>query len=379
MSNEESPLPSAPALSFHAALAALTFSCVMLAGAWQIVAATTDPRGLEFPRRWIDFREGRSTGALEKQLDQKLPARTALITVANGVRYLFTGSGGEQVRTGKDGWLFLTDELRFDVGGDAHLKVRAELLGAAARSLDRQGVKLIVALVPDKARLYSNRLASRHYPDYNSSRYQDALSALRMQGVTAVDLQQSLARAAVQEEVYYRTDTHWNQAGAQIAAQAVARTVQQLGINLENTTFSSTNSSAPVERSGDLIRLMGLEDAPRVLGPRPDMEAPVVTRQSSADNAGGLFGDSVVPVVLTGTSYSLRGNFHGFLQQALSAKVLNAAKDGGGFLQATTAYLTDDAFRSAKPKVLVWEVPERFLQSKLDEEPNWLEKVALRP
>ncbi len=379
MSNQESPLPSAPALSFHAVLAALTFSSVMLAGAWQIVAATSDPRGLEFPRSWIDFREGRSTGALEKQLDQKLPARTALIGVANSLRYLLTGSGGEQVRTGKDGWLFLTDELRFDAGGNAHLKARVELLGAAARGLDRQGVKLIVALVPDKARMYANKLPGRHYPEYNSSRYQDALDALRKQGVSAVDLQQPLAQAAAQEQVYYRTDTHWNQAGAQIAAEAVARSVQQLGIALENTSFSSANSSAPVERSGDLIRLMGLEDMPPALGPRPDMEAPVVTRQTSVDKAGGLFGDSVVPVVLTGTSYSLRGNFHGFLQQALSAKVLNAARDGGGFLQATTAYLTDDAFRTAKPKVLIWEVPERFLQSKLDDEPTWLQKVALQP
>ena len=75
----------------------------------------------------------------------------------------------------------------------------------------------------------------------------------------------------------------------------------------------------------------------------------------------------------------MRGNFHGYLQQALTAKVLNVAKDGGGLLQATTEYLTDESFRSAKPKVLVWEVPERFMFTKLDGEPKWLERVALRP
>jgi alginate O-acetyltransferase complex protein AlgJ len=86
-----------------------------------------------------------------------------------------------------------------------------------------------------------------------------------------------------------------------------------------------------------------------------------------------------VPVVLTGTSYSLRANFAGFLQQALTAKVLNAAKDGGGFLLATTQYLKDDAFRSAKPKLLLWELPERFLYSPLVEEPQWLKNVGLDP
>jgi alginate O-acetyltransferase complex protein AlgJ len=67
------------------------------------------------------------------------------------------------------------------------------------------------------------------------------------------------------------------------------------------------------------------------------------------------------------------------MQQALSSKVLNTAKDGGGFLQAVTAYLTDEAFRSSKPKVLIWEVPERFLMTKLEDEPKWLAKVKLSP
>ncbi|MDO8776387.1 MAG: hypothetical protein Q7K57_48280 [Burkholderiaceae bacterium] len=379
MSNKDFSAQGSPLPSRYAALAALTFSCVMLAGAWQIIAAAQHPGGLDFPRTWPDFREGRTTGTLEKQLDQKLPARAALITVANSVRYILTGGGGEQVRTGKDGWLFLTDELRFVEGGSTHLRARGELLSAAARSLDRQGVKLVVALVPDKARLYANHLASGHYPGYNRSRYPDALADLRRRNVIVVDLLKPLTLGAAQGEVYYRSDTHWNQTGAQVAAEAVALAVRQLGLELEKTTFSTTNSGGKTERTGDLVRLMGLDDTPQTLRPRPDIETPVITRQSSIDNGGGLFGDTVVPVVLTGTSYSLRGNFHGFLQQALSAKVLNTAKDGGGLLQATTAYLTDNAFQSAKPKILVWEVPERFLYTKLDDESTWLEKVGLRP
>ena len=379
MLNNYSPANSSPAPSRHAALAALALLIVMLVGAWQMVAAALNPAGLDFPRTWIDFREGRTTGTLEKQLDHKLPARKTLIAAANTMRYTLTGGGGEQVRTGKDGWLFLTDELRFDAGGSAHLSARVTLFEAAARRLDRQGVKLVVALVPDKARLYSSKLANGRYPEYNRSRYQDTLAALRMHGVTVTDLLTPLTLGAVQNDVYYRSDTHWNQTGAQVAADAVALTVRQLGVDLEKTSFSSMTAGAQAERPGDLIRLMGLDDIPNALRPRPDLEAPVVTRQISVDNAGGLFGDAVVPVVLTGTSYSLRGNFHGYLQQALTAKVLNVAKDGGGLLQATTEYLTDESFVSAKPKVLVWEVPERFMFTKLDGEPKWLERVALRP
>ena len=94
-----------------------------------------------------------------------------------------------------------------------------------------------------------------------------------------------------------------------------------------------------------------------------------------------MFGSSVTPVVLTGTSYSLRGNFQGHLQQALSARVLNAAKDGAGFVQATGDYLNDEAFQTDPPQVLVWELPERFLTLPLVTDPigpDWLAKHQLR-
>jgi len=72
--------------------------------------------------------------------------------------------------------------------------------------------------------------------------------------------------------------------------------------------------------------------------------------------------------VLVGTSYSLRGNFHGYLQQSLGAEVLNVALDGGGFIQAVKAYLADESFQSAKPRVIIWEIPERAFSTPLTEQ-----------
>ena len=379
MSNNDFSVHERPRPSRHAGLAALTFAGVMLAGAGQMITAAQHPEVLDFPRTLLDFREGRTTGALEKQLDQKLPVRPDLIAIANTVRYTLTGGTGEQVRPGQDGWLFLTDELRFNADGAAHLNARAALLGAAGHSLGLKGVTLVVALVPDKARVYASKLANGRYPESNRSRYQDALMAVRNHNVAVVDLLAPLARGAAQGDVYYRSDTHWNQRGAQIAANAVAQTVHSLGVTFETTTFSSANTSGPVERTGDLIRLMGLDSMPAALRPAGDVETPAATHQNSIDSPAGLFGDAVVPVALTGTSYSWRGNFHGFLQQALAAKVLNTAKDGGGFLQAASAYLTDESFRASQPKILIWEVPERFLYTKLDVEDKWLSRVGLRP
>lgn len=362
---------------FSDKLAAAIFLCVMLGGIWQIIRAAQQVEWRELPHIWMNFREGKTANALEKQLEQKLPERATLIAAANSLRYLLLRSGGDQVRVGRDGWLYFTDELRFHADANSRLTARADLLQAATSALERDGVKLVIALVPDKARVYPQHLPAAKIPDYNRSRYQDMLGALQARHVNVVDLLQPLALAAANGEAYYRSDTHWNQIGAEVAAAAIAAGVRRLNIDLETTAFATEKNAVTNECPGDLIRLMGLENTPNFLRPPPDHEAPITTRQTSADS-GGLFGNASVPVVLTGTSYSLRGNFHGFLQQALSAKVLNAAKDGGGFLQATTQYLKDEAFRSSRPRVLIWEVPERFLGMELEGEAEWLQAVGLR-
>jgi alginate O-acetyltransferase complex protein AlgJ len=373
------PLASASKARFDPLpwFAALTLGATMVAGAWQMVAAAHHPDGLVFARSWLDFREGRMTGQLEKQLEHKLPARPAMIAAANGTRYLVTGGAGEQVRSGKDGWLFLAEELRFDEHGAAHLAARATLLGGAAQALKRQGVRLLVAVVPDKARVYPQHVYGG-YPAYLQTRYAAALAAMRARGVHVVDLLAPLQAGAREAQVYYSSDTHWNQQGARVAAGAIAQAVHGAGVQLPATNFDS-RAGAPAARAGDLIGLMGVGALPAGLRPPFDVEAPASTRQTSAEAPAGLFGDEVVPVVLTGTSFSLRGNFHGYLQQALKAKVLNTAKDGGGFLQAPQAYFKDEAFATNKPTLLVWEVPERMLQAPLTNENGWLASVGLAP
>ena len=61
------------------------------------------------------------------------------------------------------------------------------------------------------------------------------------------------------------------------------------------------------------------------------------------------------------------------LQQALGSEVLNVARDGGGFLQSAKDYLANESFKTAKPQVIVWELPERMLSAPLSE----LEKQGL--
>lgn len=362
----------------HHLAAALTLLLTLAFGAWQFILAARDISYREIPHSTQDVLTGSTAKYVETQLTKHLPARAALVSSANIMRYILLHGAGEQVRLGKDNWLFLSDELRVYDHAPENLQAHLALMVRTASVLQQDNVHLLVALVPDKSRIYAAQLSAAVRPAALNSRYFDALNALRLAGVDSVDLATPLRAAARHQEVYYRTDTHWNQAGARVAADTIAAAVKRAVGDLAVTHYDTKTVGKIQDRPGDLIRLMGLEDAPDTLRPTPDREAAVTSTRSEADTGLALFGDSLVPVVLCGTSYSLRGNFHGYLQQALASAVLNTALDGGGFLNAITAYLQDDAYRNAPPRVLIWEVPERFLQTPLGSEADWLASVELK-
>ena len=151
------------------------------------------------------------------------------------------------------------------------------------------------------------------------------------------------------------------------AAAAVARQVKAIGVNLPLVSFVTHHDGLVVQKPGDLLRMMNLNVMPNWIRPRPDSEITDVTKRTEAAQPAGLFGAMSVPVVLVGTSYSLRANFHGYLQQALGTEVLNVARDGGGFIQSAKDYLSNESFQTEKPQVIVWELPERMLSAPLSD------------
>ncbi|KPZ11167.1 Cell morphology protein [Pseudomonas syringae pv. spinaceae] len=66
---------------------------------------------------------------------------------------------------------------------------------------------------------------------------------------------------------------------------------------------------------------------------------------------------------MIGTSFSRNSGFVGFLQRELGAPIGNFAKDGGEFSGAANVYFDNPAFRQTPPKLLIWEIPERDLQT----------------
>ncbi len=229
-----------------------------------------------------------------------------------------------------------------------------------------------MALVPDKTRIETAGRCGVPYSAQSQARY-DGFAA-RLAGLHWVDLRAVFG--GVSTPLYYRTDTHWNQDGAAIAAAAIgAATDAPIG---RDRPFH-TDYAAEADRAGDLLRLMGLDHVPDLtvpLRPLPDREHPATTTETNpAPDAGGLLDDAPVPeVALIGSSYSVNGNFLGALEQALSSPVGQFAQEGGGFWRSARDYFRGLAFRETPPKLVIWEIPERVVNQPItDEEAAFLQ------
>lgn len=318
---------------------------------------------------------GAAARVVTRVVNDQFAPRKLFHRIERSVAWLALHDWGARVREGCPGWLFLSDELELHAGRDDSAALRSLLAQRLRARLQREGVALLVAVVPDKSRIESAKLCGVERAPRSDRRAANWISGLRERGVEALDLTGALAR--LPGERYYRTDTHWNERGAEAAAEAIAAELRRLGLAPERDAPPEPLHARIVERPGDLVRVAGLDALPAGLRPAPDSaEVRVVPAEGAASDE--LFGQAGLPaVVVVGTSYSRTSNLVPFVARHLGEQVANAAKEGGDFDGAVVAYLASAGYRESRPKVVVWEVPERVIEAPIKTtERAWLKGLS---
>lgn len=310
---------------------------------------------------------GEVTHALAKQLSASLLAEQAA-NLERGASWLLLRDSGPRVREGCPGWLFLTDERRIQRNAQANAQRKVQAVIDLKQRLQGQGIDLLVAVVPDKSRIAASQLCGLYRPAQLQSRISDWTQRLQSARVATVDLTEVLQPLG--EVAFLRTDTHWSEAGANAAAVALAQRIKASGFKASPLRDFETRVAPAAPRPGDLVRLAGLDWLPLSLQPTPQSVAETTiseqakAAQGDTENLDDLFGDADLPnIALIGTSFSRNSGFVGFLQRALGAPIGNFAKDGGEFSGAANAYFSSPAFTQTPPKLVIWEIPERDLQT----------------
>ena len=361
-----SPAPQPPSATQVrlAPLAGLVFALFLAVGLGSCGWALLSDRLSLWPER-LDrhaLLEGELTHHIAKEL-AKAPLPEAAARLERGASWLLLGDTGLRVRQGCPGWLFLAEELEVHRQAAANAQARAQTVMALQRALAARHVRLLVAVVPDKSRIAADQLCGLRRPAAFASRIADWTRLLAAAQVPVVDLTAPLTPLG--SAAFLRTDTHWNEAGAAAAAAALAAEVKALPFQATPAREFARTLLPPAPRPGDLVRLAGLDWLPPRLQPAPEvLRLTQVDSRAAATASDDLFGDGDLPnLTVIGTSFSRNSNFLPFLEQALGASVGRFAKDGGHFAGAARDYFQSQAFRQTPPQLLVWEIPERDLQS----------------
>ncbi|CCH56700.1 hypothetical protein BN8_06083 [Fibrisoma limi BUZ 3] len=165
---------------------------------------------------------------LDQYCKESFGFRNALFYEYSTWKYdvLHTSPLPEKVVIGKGGWLFVgnsynrvIDQHRgfVNLSDDALQQIEQKLL-ARQQELKRLGIRFYVLIAPDSHTIYPEYL-----PDELRSGVQDPSSLdrlttrIRQHGtLPLIDLRDTLMQAKKQYQVYYQTDTHWNEPGALI-------------------------------------------------------------------------------------------------------------------------------------------------------------------
>jgi alginate O-acetyltransferase complex protein AlgJ len=319
----------------------------------------------------VDVMRGGLTKTFESYYDERFPGKTLGVNLWAAIEYTLFGEGRQGVVVGRQGWLYTDEEFNVTTTANSSVQENLALIERSARQLKEAGVELVVAIVPAKARIYPEFLNGRRPASAHTGVYDRLVRQLEIARIPVADLRTTLAAGKTREPTYFRTDTHWTPWGAQLAAHEIAKVVRQAGFARATSSVYVTRVERVRALRGDLFNFLPLTPYFGSLLPRDDeisvMKTEAVGRgnaQRAGSSSADLFGnDSLPEVTLVGTSYSANAlwNFDGALKECLGEDIVNYAKAGSGPFRPMHAYLQSEDFRAQRPRLVIWEIPERAL------------------
>jgi alginate O-acetyltransferase complex protein AlgJ len=307
---------------------------------------------------------GAASHALETELDKNIPVRQPSIDAWGVLEYNLFKNGRTGVLVGQDGWLFTDEEFKRPKHFDAEIQGKLEYVSEVKKLLETNGTKLAVVVIPAKARIYAEHLGRYKKPAYWNDVYSSFVTNLKERGVITPNALSALEAAKTQGDLFLKTDTHFTPTGARVIAKSIAEAIKASSLSLTAASFTEVPTT-PLEHSGDLLKYIPMGNQ-QASGPKPDT---LTSSTVEGSGGGGLLGDAQLEVALVGTSYSANDKFGfpGSLKLELGSDLLNAAQEGKGPIVPMREYMK--TFKENPVKLVIWEIPERFLPVAYPETP----------
>jgi hypothetical protein len=125
--------------------------------------------------------------------------------------------------------------------------------------LQKQGITLVVVIVPNKSTIYSQYMPNEIPVIGREGDIDDFLQYLRMSGkTTIIDLRETLSEQSRNQQLYYKTDTHWNDLGTYYAYLQIMKILSGRYPTLHPHPLSDFNRLDLGNSTRDLVRIIGV-------------------------------------------------------------------------------------------------------------------------
>ena len=178
---------------------------------------------------------------------------------------VFGVSSNDRVAVGSENWSFLNelDEAMSYFRGtkpfrEEDLVAWRNALEAKRDWLERRGIQYLFVVAPNKHSVYGEHISENYNRVHEVSRLDQLVAELSENSqVRLVDPRSALIRMKANEDLYYRSDSHWNDHGAFIAYGEIAAALQELFPNIVPIAAEELDAERRPDPA-DLFLLLGI-------------------------------------------------------------------------------------------------------------------------
>lgn len=319
------------------------------------------------PKPFLEVEDGDGTPQINKQYLKQLgeffeghcALRQEMVTCYSGITTkVFRTSSSKSVIYGKNGWMFYTDTLGDYTGSD--VMTEREMFDAVTtlRLIDRyckaNGIKFVFVTAANKNSLYGENMPYWYKKSDKPGNRVILGAKIREAGISYIDLYDTFAKE--NRVLYHKTDSHWNNEGAALAARAIHEATGQMFID----RYGKAPFKVRKDFKGDLAVMM----YPSFVTPEEeiyydggfgfDYEGKVESNFDNKIKTLGALGNNLM---------MYRDSFGSSLLPFMAESYTNAL-----FSRSLTVQVRD--IKSIKANVLIIEKAERFLPQLAENPPK---------
>lgn len=307
------------------------------------------------------------------QINDNLWGRKFLITSFTTLRLKLGDRVFPQVAVGKDGWLQYTGGRSLDNYQNPRkiprkvLQKTQQKLQTLYEELNKRNITLILVLPPDKTTIYPDKVPDEIQKITSQSKLDAFTTYLQQHGPPVlVDLRPALKKGRKKQDIYYKTDTHWNAYGTFIAYTEIMKELSKKYPLLVANDIKDFQKITSEPHLHDLSQIMGANDLLEI--------SPNLTLKNYTDNnvTKLVLNNDTIPLEISTTAKDnlptllmFRDSFGSGIQYFISHHFHK-----GIFILNTSTYpdaLSLETIDVFKPNIVIIEIVERFFSAgKLD-------------